>query len=91
MLISVTKSKGTKRLYEYQGSLMTAVRDEHGQVLVRNTYDGTALASQHYANGDEYHFHYRWNQARTNAVMVDVLLPNQTTRSIPVADSVSQF
>jgi YD repeat-containing protein len=46
MLISVTKSKGTKRLYEYQGSLMTAVRDEHGQVLVRNTYDGTALASQ---------------------------------------------
>jgi len=49
MLESATFSSGQMRRYDYIGALMTAVMDEKGTVLVRNSYESELLTRQQFA------------------------------------------
>jgi YD repeat-containing protein len=91
MLESATFSSGKVRRYDYRGALMTAVTDEEGNVLVRNSYDGTLLRRQQFSDGDTFLYHYDWSSDRYYPDKVVVTLPDLTTREVRVADSVSVF
>ena len=54
MLINVVLSSGRQRRYDYQGMLMTEVRDEAGRVLIHNWYEGDLLKRQAFGNGAVY-------------------------------------
>jgi YD repeat-containing protein len=88
MLASAIHSSGAKRDYDYDGRLMTAVRDEHGTTLVRNWYESKQLVRQLFANGDEYRYSYTWSDNGTYVERVVVTLPDHSTRQIGLADSV---
>jgi hypothetical protein len=79
------------RRYDYMGALMTAVMDEKGNVLVRNSYESERLTRQQFANGDTFRYSYDWASDRYYPDKVVVTLPDQTTREVRVEDSVSVF
>ncbi len=58
MLSDVLYSNGMERHYEYEGRLMTAVTDEHGDVLVRNWYRNGVVTRQLFEGGDLYTYVY---------------------------------
>jgi YD repeat-containing protein len=89
LLESATFSTGQMRRYEYNGALMTAVTDEKGNVLVRNSYDAELLTRQQFANGDTFLYRYEWASDRSYPDKVVVTLPDHMTRELRVADSVS--
>jgi YD repeat-containing protein len=91
MLESATFSNGHMRRYEYRGALMTAVIDEKGNILVRNSYESELLTRQQFANGDTFQYRYDWAPDRYYPDKVVVTLPNRTTREVRVADSVSVY
>jgi YD repeat-containing protein len=91
MLSYAAQSSGPAREYEYQGQLMTAVRDEHGQTLVRNWYDSGHLVRQLYANGDSYGFEYAWRSEKSYVDAVVVTLPDHTTKRILLDASVPEY
>jgi YD repeat-containing protein len=91
MLIYAISSSGAERHYEYDGSLMTAIEDEHGHTLVRNWYNSTILVAQQYANGDVYKYSYTWAPNKEYADRVVVTLPDHSEQEISLADSVPQF
>jgi YD repeat-containing protein len=91
MLASATFSSGQMRRYDYIGALMTAVTDEKGNVLVHNSYESGLLTHQQFANGDIFRYRYEWTSDRYYPDKVVVTLPDQTTREVRVADSVSVY
>jgi YD repeat-containing protein len=91
MLETATFSSGQMRRYDYMGALMTAVMDEKGNVLVRNSYESERLTRQQFANGDTFRYSYDWASDRYYPDKVVVTLPDQTTREVRVEDSVSVF
>jgi YD repeat-containing protein len=90
MLTDVGWSSGQTRHYEYQGSLMTAILDSHGHVLVRNCYGGNVLTEQVYPNGDIYRYRYVWSANGKYAVKVTIAMPDGSKREVHPADSVPQ-
>ena len=82
MLESATFSSGQMRRYDYIGALMTAVMDEKGTVLVRNSYESELLTRQQFANGDTFRYSYDWASDRYYPDKVVVTLPDQTTREV---------
>lgn len=91
MLMFALHSSGAKRIYEYQGRLMTAVSDEHGQVLVRNWYEAGRLIRQLYANGDSYEYEYNWRPEKFFMDGVIVTLPDHSAKLIQLTDSVPDY
>jgi YD repeat-containing protein len=91
MLMYSDFSSGRERHYEYRGSLMTAITDEHWNVLVRNRYESGVLVRQTYADGDIYQYSYTWNATRTYAVKVVITLPDGSSSVVQVADAVPEY
>lgn len=91
MLESATFSSGQMRRYDYIGALMTAVIDENGNVLLRNSYDSGLLTRQQFASGDTFQYSYDWASDRYYPDKVVVTLPDKTKREVRVADSVSIY
>jgi YD repeat-containing protein len=90
MLVHVTHSSGAERYYQYEGTLMTAVLDEHGRTIVRNEYSSGKLARQVFANGDSYSYDYTWSPQKTYPDRVRVTLPDHSEKEIVVKDSVPE-
>jgi hypothetical protein len=67
---------------------MTAIRDEHQNVLVRNTYNYRQLVRQEFGNGQTYSYNYTFSDTRTYAESVNVMSPDGTTTHVETADSV---
>jgi YD repeat-containing protein len=88
LLAFATHSSGASRAYEYQGQLMRAVRDEHGQTLVRNWYESGRLIRQQYANGDTYQFEYNWRPQQSHMDAVTVTLPDHSAKRIVLTNSI---
>lgn len=94
MLIYAIDSSGRERHYSYDGVLMTGITDEHGTMLVRNTYSPSAshaLVRQEYPNGDVYQFRYNGSPDNSYAESVTVTLPNHREVQIPTSASVSEY
>jgi hypothetical protein len=91
MLLHAIRSSGRERHYEYQNALMTTITNEHGHVLLRNTYESGVLVRQVYANGDVYEYRYIWNARRTYADKVIVTLPDHMQKEVSVSESVSPY
>lgn len=64
-LVAVKASSGAARYYEYEQELITAVRDEHRNLLVRNGYDHGKLVVQEFPDGEIFRYDYRWAPAGT--------------------------
>jgi YD repeat-containing protein len=91
MLIHVVLSSGRQRHYDYQGKLMTEVRDEVGRVLVHNWYRGHLLTRQAFGDGSAYSYRYDWPPTSYYPSKVFVSLPDQTTKEFSVINSVPAF
>lgn len=91
MLTDVVHSSGEARHYDYHGSLMTAILDGQGHVLVRNSYVRNVLTAQVYPNGDIYRYRYVWSANRNYAVKVTITFPDGTKQEIEPADSVPGY
>jgi hypothetical protein len=91
MLLYAIYSSGKERHYQYDGSRMTAITDEHGAVLVRNTYAHTAVVRQEYANGDVYEYRYIGPEDQPYADSVIVTLPDHRQVQVQTASSVSEY
>jgi YD repeat-containing protein len=91
MLLYADNSSGQERHYQYQGALMTTILDEHGHVLLRNTYDSGVLVRQVYANGEVYGYRYFWDAKRTFVDKAVITLPNGSQREVWVGDSVPAY
>ena len=90
-LVAVRASSGKKRYYEYEGALITAVRDEHGTLLVKNSYDERKLVAQEFSGGRVCRYSYRWARAGTYADDVMVRLPDGHREEVNTSLSVSDF
>jgi len=91
MLTDVVHSSGQTRHYNYSGTLMTAVLDGQGHVLVRNTYQGNVLASQVYSNGDSNRYQYVWSANKRYVIKVTVTMPDGSMREVEPAGSVPEW
>jgi YD repeat-containing protein len=91
MLINVVLSSGRQRHYDYQGMLMTEVRDEAGRVLIHNWYEGDLLKRQAFGNGAVHSYRYDWASSSHYPSKVSVTSPDQTTKELSVRDSVPDF
>lgn len=91
MLESAILSSGQERHYLYDGALMTAVKDERGNVLLRNSYESGVLRKQEFGNGEVYSYTYEWASNRKHSNKVVVTLPNLTQRELWLADTVPEF
>jgi YD repeat-containing protein len=90
-LTDVKSSSGAARHYEYDGSLMSDVLDERGQLLVHNLYQSRVLIEQDFANGDVYRYRYTWSPNQYYMEKVVVTLPDQSEKVISPAESVPDY
>ena len=65
--------------------------DEHGRLLVKNTYEGGLVTQQELGNGDLYAYNYQWSENSFYAVKVVVRLPDGSQQEIATADSVPEY
>lgn len=91
MLADVVHSSGQTRHYVYAGSLMTAILDGQGHVLVRNSYSGSVLTAQAYPNGDIYRYQYVWSADKRYVVRATITMPDGSKRELEPADSVPEW
>ena len=75
-LVAVKASSGAERYYEYEQELITAVRDEHRNLLVRNRYDHGKLVVQQFPDGEVFRYDYHWAPAGTYTESVVVQSSN---------------
>ena len=59
LLSDVVLSSGRLRHYDYEGSLMTTITDEHGHMILRNTYEDEQVVRQEYAGGQVLQYAYQ--------------------------------
>jgi Domain of unknown function (DUF6531) len=90
-LVAVKASSGKERYYEYDRELITAVRDEHGTLLVRNSYDQAKLVAQQFPDGRLYRYRYRWSRTGAYADAVMVRLPDGHQEEVDTSSSVSDY
>ncbi len=91
MLTTVVLSTGRERHYQYVGKLMTAISDERGKVLLRNTFGYGELTRQEFADGSIYLYRYDRSASRTYVEQAHVTLPNGQTQDIPISNEVSSY
>jgi hypothetical protein len=92
MLTIAALSTGKECHYEYQGTLMTAISDEAGRLLLQNWYDDRGeLERQQFSNGAVYSYHYKRSRSGNYYEQADVTTPDLTVKTIPVADAISVF
>lgn len=91
LLTDVKSSSGAARHYVYDGSFMSDVLDEHGQLLVHNLYQGRVLIGQEFANGDVYGYRYTWSPNGHYADRVLVTLPDKSEKVISPAETVPDY
>jgi YD repeat-containing protein len=90
MLTDVIISSGRKRHYQYDGVLMTQISDEHGRVLLRNSYESEVLVRQEFGNGTSYSYDYQWARKGTYVESVVISSANGTKKTVWVADSIPE-
>jgi hypothetical protein len=88
MVQDVLWSNGRAHHYEYSGSLMTAIVDEKGRILLRNSYQGTLLVKQEFPNDQRYAYEYQWSASGRYVDSAEILLPNGGHQTVRVGDSV---
>ncbi|MGI4758650.1 MAG: cytochrome c oxidase assembly factor Coa1 family protein [Janthinobacterium lividum] len=89
LLTDVVLSSGVERHYCYEGNLMTSISDEHGRMLLRNTYENGQVVRQEYAGGFVYKYAYTLDTTRHYVKKVVVTSPDQSLREVTV-DSVPE-
>jgi hypothetical protein len=91
MLKSVILSSGRERHYEYNGVLMTQIRDENGYVLIHNWFRERFLQRQLFGDGAAYSYSYDWAPDEYYPKRVRVTLPDKATQELSVGASVPEF
>ncbi len=84
LLSDMAMSSGIARHYGYEGSLMTTITDEHGHILLRNTYAEEQVVRQEYAGGQVLQYAY-WLSPNTLYVEKAVItFPDGSSREIAI-------
>jgi YD repeat-containing protein len=91
LLTDVKSSSGAARHYVYDGSFMSDVLDERGQLLVHNLYQSRVLIEQDFPNGDVYRYRYTWSPNGYYADTVIVTLPDKSEKVISPAETVPDY
>ena len=82
MLTDVISTSGSQRHYDYDGTRMTSVSDEHGRVLVKNTYQAGVLVRQEYGTGEVMQYSYRFARGASDVEEAVVTLPDLSTHTV---------
>jgi YD repeat-containing protein len=88
MLTSVANSLGHERHYTYEDRLLATINDEHGALLLRNTYQDGVVVQQEFPNGQVVAYRYTWRQHMPYADSITVILPGGQRQTIETASSV---
>jgi len=88
MLTSVADSQGHERHYSYRGRLLETITDEHGALLLRNTYNNRIVLRQEFPHGQVFSYQYNWRDDMPYAESVTVTLPNGQRQTIETASAV---
>jgi YD repeat-containing protein len=91
LLADVRHSDGRSRHYTYDGTLMTAVRDEKGRVLIQNHYRAGKVVQQEDSSGKSYRFRYSMDAGSYHVAEATVTFPDGATRTVRPADSVPDW
>jgi YD repeat-containing protein len=87
LLSEVRYPGGRARHYTYAGDLLITVRDEAGQVLIHNEYEGPRVVRQDYSNGASHAMRYTMADSDEYATEATVVLPGGATRSFRTWDA----
>ena len=88
MLTSVANSLGHERQYTYQGRLLGTITDEHGALLLRNTYENGLVVRQEFPKGQVFAYKYTWREHMPYADSITVTLPSGQQQTIETASTV---
>ena len=82
LLSDVVMSTGRSRHYDYEGSLMTTITDEHGHMILRNTYAEEQVVRQEYAGGQVLHYAYRLSPNGLYVEKAVITFPDGSSKEI---------
>lgn len=91
MLATVIYSSGKKRMYDYDGTLLTAVTDEEDRTMVRNTYDQGHIVAQEFHDGKVYQYSYLWSANGQYAESASVRRSDSIPQEIETGSSVPEY
>jgi YD repeat-containing protein len=91
MLVTVIPSSGKRRDYEYDDTLLTVVRDDRDNILVRNTYDQGRIVAQQFADGQVYEYSYQWSPNGRYIEAAIVRFPDGTLQEIETGPSIPDY
>src|SRR5579872_1800068 len=94
MLTDVVLSSGVERHYTYNGDLMTSIRDEHSQFLLRNFYGnryGPNMLDHQQTDAGIYSYTYELSANGKYVARVVVTFPDGSTKTIEPTDSVRGY
>ncbi|MGI4828371.1 MAG: cytochrome c oxidase assembly factor Coa1 family protein [Janthinobacterium lividum] len=84
LLSDVVTSSGTSRHYDYEGSLMTTITEEHGHVILRNTYSQGQVVRQEYAGGQIFQYTYQLSPKRNYVEKAFVRFPDGSSHEVVI-------
>jgi hypothetical protein len=84
----VANSLGHERQYTYQGRLLGTITDEHGALLLRNTYENGLVVRQEFPKGQVFAYKYTWREHMPYADIITVTLPSGQQQTIETASTV---
>lgn len=91
MLATVIYSSGKRRMYDYDGTFLTAITDEADRTLVHNTYDQGRIVGQEFYDGRTYQYSYLWSGNRQYAESASVRRSDGIPQEIETGSSVPEF
>lgn len=91
MLVTVIYSSGKKRMYDYDGALLTAITDEEDRTLVHNIYDQGRIVAQEFRDGRTYQYSYLWSANGQYAEAASVRRSDGIPQEIETGSSVPEY
>lgn len=91
MLVTVLYSSGKKRLYDYDGTNLTAISDEEDRVLVHNTYENERIVSQEFPDGKVYEYSYQWSKNGQYVESATLRLPDGAWQAVETGAFVPNY
>ncbi len=84
LLSDVVMSSGRSRHYDYEGSLMTTITEEHGHMILRNTYEDEQVVRQEYAGGQVLQYAYQLSPNGLYVEKATITLSNGSFKEITI-------
>ncbi len=84
LLGDVVLSSRAEGHYGYEGDLMATITDEHGRMILRNTYDDGQVVRQEYADGQVFQYEYQFSPDQIYVEKVLITLPDHSSIEVKV-------